>query len=74
MGADCSIENRQDFVINQIEKEGQEKFQNEDQNIFNHLTVKNYKEYCKKLDIFKKKLNEIIKKVEVINEFTVSKE
>jgi|LauGreDrversion4_2_1035121.scaffolds.fasta_scaffold19572_6 hypothetical protein len=74
MGADCSIENKPDSNYNQLEKEGSEKFQVEDQNIFNHLTVKNYKDYCKKLDIFKKKLNEIIKKVEVINEFSVSKE
>ena len=51
-----------------------ENFQVEDQNIFNHLTVKNYKDYCKKLDIFKKKLYEIMKKVEIINEFSVSKE
>lgn len=74
MGADCSIENKLDNNYNQLEKEGMEKFQLEDQNIFNHLIVKNYKDYCKKLDIFKKKLNEIIKKVEVINEFSVSKE
>jgi hypothetical protein len=74
MGADCSIENKPDSSYNQLDKEGSEKFQVEDQNIFNHLTVKNYKDYCKKLDIFKKKLNEIIKKVEVINEFSVSKE
>lgn len=74
MGADCSLENKPDSSYNQLEKERIENFQIEDQNIFNHLTVKNYKDYCKKLDIFKKKLGEIMKKVEIINEFSVSKE
>lgn len=74
MGADCSLDNKLDNNYNQLEKERMENFQVEDQNIFNHLTVKNYKDYCKKLDIFKKKLYEIMKKVEIINEFSVSKE
>ena len=74
MGADSSLENKQENTYNQLEKERMDNFQAEDQNIFNHLNMKNYKDYCKKLDLFKKKLNEIMKKVEIINEFSVSKE
>lgn len=74
MGADCSLDSKYENINNQLEKEKVENFHVEDQSIYNHLTIKNIKEYYKKLDIFKKKLNEIIKKIEIINEFSVSKE
>jgi CRISPR/Cas system CSM-associated protein Csm4 (group 5 of RAMP superfamily) len=74
MGADCSLDNKPESNYNQIEKERNDNIQSEEQNIFSHLSVKNYKDYCKKLDIFKKKLTEIMKKVVEVNEFSVSKE
>ena len=73
MGTECSLDQK-DSNYNNLEKERIDNFQIEDQNIFNHLIIKNIKDYYKKLDIFKKKLNEIMKKVEIINEFSVSKE
>ena len=73
MGTDCSLEYKPE-IFNTQNKDRLENFQIEDQNIYSHLNVKNIKDYYKKLDIFKKKLGEIIKKVEIINEFSVSKE
>lgn len=73
MGTECSLDQK-DSNYNNLEKERIDNFQIEDQNIFNHLIIKNIRDYYKKLDIFKKKLNEIMKKVELINEFSVSKE
>ena len=73
MGTECSLDQK-DSNYNNLEKERIDNFQIEDQNIFNHLIIKNIKDYYKKLDIFKKKLNEIMRKVEIINEFSVSKE
>jgi len=49
-------------LMNIQDKERVDNFQIEEQNIYSHLNVKNIKDYYRKLDIFKKKLNEIIKK------------
>jgi len=74
MGTECSLDSKLDMNYNQFEKEKSENYLMEEQNIYCHLTVKNIKDYYKKFEIFKKKLNEIVKKIEVINDFSIKKE
>lgn len=68
MGAECSVER------NIVMTEGKEQRENTnetswDMNNMNSFEFKNYKEYQYKMDIFKMKVKEILKKVEINNEF-----
>jgi hypothetical protein len=71
MGAECSSErNNTNLEENQDKKELPE---NEISNI-NSFNFKTYKEYYYRMDLLKAKIKEIIKEVEITNDFKVKKE
>lgn len=74
MGAECSVD-RMQSLAEQQEPAKKETVRNvEVINTIHSFNFKGYKEYLQKMDVFKRRLNEIMKITEVLNDFYLKKE
>jgi hypothetical protein len=71
MGAECSVD-RSVTQSNETKESGKSQEPEEASKIFN-MQCKNYRDFSLKIDLIKTKILEILKKIEVLNDFIVVK-